>query len=712
MTHERFHWWMRIKIRVLIFGILMSILPLAIFGLVSFQAAQTHLQSSIQEQNYERAHILSGEIDDFITNMAVNLTHVASTNAYALVGSDTSARDVALGTLLHEVPAFEELEVADSHDHVLVQLSRREVILPNEANHTLENFQLTSESTFSLSRVFFSTDHRPQINLTVRIQDPQTRRILGYLQAKTDLKSLVTKFTNLQIGRAGYIYLTDEKGNLIGHTDFSRVLVQENVKKNLAVKNFLNGSTPTREGSEYLNPDGVQVIGTFAPVNVAGWGVFIEQPISEAYNPIRQFALRVLIILALGILIVTLISIFFGLKLTRPIEHLEEGVRNIALTNNLRAVIPRESQDEIGKLVVAFNRMLDELYQKNQNIKSEQELLKTVVNGIGAGMALLNHEKQILWWNSLFAHWFGTEELMYVSCDDVLRGEGINCLLLENGQVVPFEVKGERRYIRPLYYELAPGNSENASHLLLLIDVTQQVKMEARVIETEKMAAVGLLASGVAHEINNPLAIVAANSEDLLDCMQKKNQAPNEQEIQQVLKIISEQIERCKHITGRLLNFARRGEAGRDILDAGIAIQQIVALLAQRTKQKKLTIETEIMPGLWVLGNENEWQQVLLNILTNAIDASPEGKTVEIRAYHKECEIKVEVQDYGEGISSQNLQRVFDPFFTTKPAGHGTGLGLFISYGMIQRMQGQLNIESKVSEGTLVVISLPYQEVG
>lgn len=712
MTYEKFHWWMRIKIRVLIFGILMSILPLAIFGLVSFQAAQTHLQSSIQEQNYERAHILSGEIDDFITNMAVNLTHVASTNAYTLVGNDTSARDVALGTLLHEVPAFEELEVADSHYHVLAQLSRREVILPNEANHTLENLQLTSEGTFSLSRVFFSADHRPQIYLTVRIQDPQTRRVLGYLQAKTDLKSLVTKFTSLQIGRAGYIYLTDEKGNLIGHTDFSRVLVQENVKKNLAVKNFLNGSTPTHEGSEYINPDGVQVIGTFAPVSVAGWGVFIEQPISEAYNPIRLFALRVLIILALGILIVTLISIFFGLKLTRPIEHLEEGVRRIALTNNLRAVIPQESQDEIGQLVIAFNRMLDELYQKNQNIKAEQELLKTVVNGIGAGMALLNPEKQILWWNPLFAHWFGTEDLMYVSCDDVLRGEGINCLLLENGQVVPLEVKGERRYIRPLYYELAPGNSENASHLLLLIDVTQQVKMEARVIETEKMAAVGLLASGVAHEINNPLAIVAANSEDLLDCMQKKNQAPNEQEIQQVLKIISEQIERCKHITGRLLNFARRGEAGRDILDAGIAIRQIVALLAQRTKQKKLTVETEIMPGLWVLGNENEWQQVLLNILTNAIDASPEGKTVEIRAYRKECEIKVEVQDYGEGISGQNLQRVFDPFFTTKPAGQGTGLGLFISYGMIQRMQGQLNIESKVSEGTLVVISLPYQEVG
>ncbi|HVJ48187.1 ATP-binding protein [Desulfitobacterium sp.] len=711
MTQERSPWWMRIKARVLFFGILMSILPLTIFGMISFNASRAYLQTNIQEQNYERAHVLSGRIDDFISNMVDSLIHVTSTNAYTLVGQDSSKRDVVLGTLLREVPYFESLEISDSDYRVLGQVSRRKVILPEE-HKKINYFPVRFEPGFSLSEVFFtSPDSRPQVYLTVSIQDPQTRQSLGYLQARADLKSLVTKFTNLQIGQAGYVYLTDEKGNLIGHTDFSRVLVQENVQNNLAVQNFLAGNSPTHQGSEYQNPEGVRVIGTYAPVGIPNWGVFIEQPVSEAYSPVQQFSIRVLGIILFGILVVSLISVYFGLKLTQPIEHFEEGVRQVISTENLLAEIPRESNDEIGNLVIAFNRLLRQINEKNENLKEERELLKTVVNGIGAGMILVDNKKQILWWNSIFADWFGTEDLRYVSCETILNGEGRDCLFLENGKVLPFDVNGERRYIRQMYYGLTPGNSENAAYLLLLEDVTQQVEMEARVIETEKMATVGFLASGIAHEINNPLAIVSAHSEDLLDRMQEQGNPPGNSEIQRILKIVTVQIERCKQITGRLLHFARRGREGNDLMDAGNAIQQIVDLVAHRAKQKGLTLKKEIEPALWFLGNENEWQQVLLNILTNAMDASEEGKTIEIHAYQEGQQIKVVVRDYGEGISSQDLSRVFDPFFTTKPAGRGTGLGLFVSYGMIQRMQGHLNIESEKGKGTTVSIILPHKEV-
>lgn len=689
----------------------MSILPLTFLGLASFNAARANLQSSIQEQNYERAQVLASQIEDFITNMADSLTHVTSTNASSLVGKDQAPREVVLGTLLREEPYFEGLEVSDVQYHVVGRVSRREVILPSQGGKKLDNLQITANQPFSLSGVFFSEDGRPEVYLTVGISDPQTRQILGYLQAKTDLKSLVTRFMNLQIGHAGAAYLTDEKGNLIGHTDFSRVLAQENVRSNLSVQNFLSGNPPTPQGSEYLDPEGVRVVGTYAPVRTTGWGVFIEQPVSEAYNPVQKFALRVLGIIIFGILAVTLISIVFGLKLTQPIEHLEEGVRRIISTEDLLAEIPRESNDEIGRLVLAFNRMLKQLYEKNQNIKAEQELLQTVVNGIGAGMVLVDTEKKILWWNSIFADWFGTEDLRNLSCERVLRGEGVNCLFQENGQVVSLDVNGERRYIRQMYYGLTPGNSENAAYLLLLEDVTQRVEMEARVIETEKMAAVGLLASGVAHEINNPLAIVSAHSEDLLDRMQEQGMPPDSQEIQSILKIVSEQIDRCKQITGRLLHFARRGKQGNDPMDAGIAVEQTLVLLAQRARQKKLTFRSEIEPDLWVLGNENEWQQVLLNVLTNAMDASDEGTRIEVHAYREGETITVEVRDQGEGIPNQNLTRVFDPFFTTKPAGQGTGLGLFVSYGMVQKMQGHLSIESEEGKGTTVRISLPSKGV-
>lgn len=155
MKQERSSWWKRIKARVLIFGILMSILPLTIFGLASFNAARFYLQNNIQEQNYERAQVLSGRIEDFMTTMADSLIHVASTNAYALVSSESSTRDVTLGTLLREVPYFESIEVADSDYRVLGQISRREVDFPEEAGKKLNNLQINSEQTFSLSGVFF-----------------------------------------------------------------------------------------------------------------------------------------------------------------------------------------------------------------------------------------------------------------------------------------------------------------------------------------------------------------------------------------------------------------------------------------------------------------------------------------------------------------------------------------------------------------------------
>lgn len=706
-------WWMRIKERVLIFGIAMSILPLLFLGIASFNAARLHLEGSIQKQNYERASALAEQIGEFVQNTADSLTNITSTSASILVGKDKMAREVILGTILREEPYLEAVAVADQNFSILSQFARRDVVFPSQAPAKLENLEFTDNPPFSISSVFFSADGRPEFYLTVGIRDPQTRKNIGYLQAKTDLKGLVTKFTNLRIGRAGYVYLTDEKGVLIGHTDFSYVLRQENMRQNPAVESFLAGKNPPYQGSEYKNLDGVKVMGLFAPVGTPNWAVFIEQPIKEAYEPIYEFALKLLWIVLITMVIVTLVSIIFGLRLTRPIENLEGEVRQIIVTGNLQKSIPQETQDEIGRLVQSFNQLMHMLNEKNESLKAEKELLRTVVDGIGAGMALFDTDKRIIWWNSIFAKWFGTENLRQnLPCTEILQGDGIDCLLAKNGKVISLEVDGNRRYIRQMFYGLTPGSQENAAYLLLLEDVTHQVVMEARVIETDKMAAVGLLASGVAHEINNPLAIVSAHSEDLLDRMREESPGPASEEIIGVLKIVSEQIIRCKQITERLLHFARRGRQGRDLVDIGVATVQTVMLLRHRAKQKGVNLQTRLEEGLFVLGNENEWQQVVLNVLTNALDASSKGGEIEVRAWRENSQIHVEVKDEGQGIPANNLKKVLDPFFTTKPAGQGTGLGLFVSYGIVQKMQGYLMIDSVEGEGTTVRITLPSHEVG
>lgn len=709
MKQTSFPWWFRIKGRVLVFGIAMSIFPLLFLGLATYNAARQHMQESIQQQNYVRATSLAEQTSTFVTNMADSLLQVTSTNVYTLVNKNQKEREIILGTLLREEPFLEELKVADTQFRVLGQAARREAILPKTPT-PFETKGLLNEQPFAISEIFFSSDGRPQFYLTVGIKDPGTRETVGYLQAKTDLRGIVNKFANLRVGKGGYAYLVDERGNLIGHTDFSKVLSQENVHQKPTVVDFLTGVTPSSHGKEYTNLDGIEVLGLFASVGYPNWGVFIEQPVQEAYEPINDFALKLLGIVFVAISIVTLTSIIFALKLTRPIENLETEVRRIIQTGDLQPPISQQSKDEIGRLVESFNTLIKLLDEKNQTLKAEKQLLATVVEGIGAGMLLLDPGKRIIWWNSIFTHWIGDKNFKNLLCDEVIDGEGIECFSLEKGRVTTLELNGKRRYIRQTYYELNPSNQENAAYLLLLEDVTQEIEMEARVIETDKMAALGLMASGVAHEINNPLAIASAYSEDFLDRISESPSLITPDEIKKGLKIIMEQILRCKKITGRLLDFARKRKDRPDLFEISAASEQTLALLSYQAKQKKVEIKLHFELGLFVWGNENEWQQVVLNIIANALDASPHNSKIEVKAYRENENILFMVKDNGQGISPHNIKKVFEPFFTTKPAGKGTGLGLFVSYGIIEKMHGQLTIESTEGKGTVVIISLPSRK--
>lgn len=706
-------WWKRIKFRVLIFGVIMSALPLTVLGMASFNAAQSYLQESIQEQNRERASLVASQIQDFIQNHVDSLLQITSINALDLVGDDPLTRKTVLATMLRETQYFESLLVADTDYNLLDKISRREIDLPLAGTEKLPYMGFSAGKEFSISEVFFTKDGRPQVFLTVHITHPQKRETIGYLQAKTDLKAMFTQFTNIPIGEKGYVYLTDEQGHLIGHSDFSKVLLQEYLGENPCVQDFLAGNRPQVTGNEHMNNAGVSVIGMFATVGNPPWGVFIEQPVQEAYKPITQFTMRVTGVMLAIIAGMILVSIYFGLKVTQPIENFERGVRRIISTEDLQAEIPQESDDEIGRLVQAFNILLRQLADKTANLKAEHELLDTVVQGIGAGMVLLDQNKEPLWWNSIFTGWFGDreEELQGTLFQEIFQGNGENRTFDEKGKVLPLEVQGEKRYFRHSYYRLSTGNAKEGAFLLLLEDVTQQVEMEARVIETEKMATVGLLASGVAHEINNPLAILSAHNEDLLDRLQEE-EIPSTEEIQSILKVIAKQIQRCKKVTSRLLHFARPDKEGFKSIDLQSAILQTVDFLAHSMKQKGITLALDLEKGLWTAGNENEWQQVILNIMTNAIDASPNGSQLMVRAKRNDGKVLVEVEDQGQGIPQEHLHKVLDPFFTTKPPGQGTGLGLFVTYGILQKMQGQLSIDSQEGGGTRVQILLPYKERG
>ncbi|HCY85624.1 MAG TPA: two-component sensor histidine kinase [Desulfobacteraceae bacterium] len=235
--------------------------------------------------------------------------------------------------------------------------------------------------------------------------------------------------------------------------------------------------------------------------------------------------------------------------------------------------------------------------------------------------------------------------------------------------------------------------------------------MNQQVIETSKLASVGELASGVAHEINNPVAIMVEEAGWIQDLLEEEEfaKSTNLDEFQRALRQIKTQGNRCKEITHKLLSFARRTESNSQEISINTLLLELVDLTKQRTKYNNVSVKLDMRDELPVIpASSTEMQQIFLNLVNNAIDAmDTSGGVVNITTRFTDNKITVAISDTGPGIPKSNLDRIFDPFFTTKPVGKGTGLGLSICYGIVKKMGGQIQVKSEVGTGTTFTVSLP-----
>jgi two-component system NtrC family sensor kinase len=238
--------------------------------------------------------------------------------------------------------------------------------------------------------------------------------------------------------------------------------------------------------------------------------------------------------------------------------------------------------------------------------------------------------------------------------------------------------------------------------------------MNEQVIETGKLAALGELAAGIAHEINNPVAIMVEEAGWIADLLEDEefHESQNLQELKRALQQIKTQGTRCKQITQKLLGFARKTESKIHGVHLEELIEDVVALSQQRAKYSMVQIRISHQTNLpLVYISASEFQQVLLNLINNALDAmEPSEGTIDIKTRVENTFIVIEVSDAGQGISPANLARIFDPFFTTKPVGKGTGLGLSICYGIIKKMGGEISVKSAVGIGTTFTIHIPWRK--
>jgi PAS domain S-box-containing protein len=355
---------------------------------------------------------------------------------------------------------------------------------------------------------------------------------------------------------------------------------------------------------------------------------------------------------------------------------------------------------------------ITERKQMEEALHFERDKLTSILNSMEDGIYIANSQYEVEYVNPVIETQFGPVKGR--KCYKYLRDRKEVCPWCPNqavfaGETVRWEwysVKNQRTY------DLIDTPLKNAdgsiSKLEIFRDITERKKMEEQLIIADRLASIGELSSGIAHELNNPLTSVIAFSELLLD----EKDVPDD--IKEDLKIINSEAQRTANIVKNLLTFARKHPTEKESVDINKTIEAVLELRAYEQKVNNIQVDTHFAPDLpEIIANTFDLQQVFLNIIINAEHFMTEAHgrgTITITTERVGDIVRVSFADDGPGITPENLGHVFDPFFTIKEVGKGTGLGLNISHGIITEHGGKICAESELGKGATFVIELPVSK--
>jgi two-component system NtrC family sensor kinase len=254
---------------------------------------------------------------------------------------------------------------------------------------------------------------------------------------------------------------------------------------------------------------------------------------------------------------------------------------------------------------------------------------------------------------------------------------------------------------------LVSKEQQQIGRLIIFDDVTDRAELEQRLVQADKLSSIGLLAAGVAHEVNTPLAVISTYAQMLA------KQVADDTQKSMILDKIAKQTFRASEIVNSLLNFSRTSTTSFGNVNLNRVIHETLSLLEHQLQKSGIQINMEMAENLPpVYGNAGKLQQVFLNLFLNARDAMSAGGTLEVHTWTEGLGVKVEVADTGHGIAPEHIHRIYDPFFTTKAARKGTGLGLSVSYGIIQEHGGSIEVSNRRSGGAQFRLELPLAASG
>jgi two-component system NtrC family sensor kinase len=348
---------------------------------------------------------------------------------------------------------------------------------------------------------------------------------------------------------------------------------------------------------------------------------------------------------------------------------------------------------------------------KAMELERLKDYSENIIESLTVGVAVLDQKGEIIGWNRVLEGIFSRtkEQALARRLQDILGPKNTLSLF-------PSDTQQDFRLLSEITLEIPGGGMKifdiaktplldnkmmPYGTIIVFEDITEKIHLQQQLVTSEKLASIGLLSAGVAHEINTPLTGISS----YIQMLQKKL---TDTHYTKILEKIEAQTERVSKIIKNLLNFARNpSDTAFHKVNIIGGLQEIISLIDYKLKAMNIKLELNLQPVKLIWGQGERLQQVFINIILNAIDAMPHGGTLKIETSETPSEVMIKIADTGTGIKKQHLPHIFDPFFTTKGIGKGTGLGLSISYAIIKEHEGRITVESEVGEGSCFAIFIP-----
>jgi signal transduction histidine kinase len=375
--------------------------------------------------------------------------------------------------------------------------------------------------------------------------------------------------------------------------------------------------------------------------------------------------------------------------------------------------------------IAAHNMLLEcRVRERTKELQALTEFTEAVLHRIPSAVLVTDGQGRIVWANQSAFRLLREWQLVSDGSTSLL-GQGGQTLLvdlsevwaqlpqvLRDGQVRSFarlavQTPSGRKTVRCTLAPLRRPDADQA--VLILDDITAEEQWQQQLVQSEKLAALGQLSAGLAHELRNPLSAVSTAAYCLAQTLQQNGALSDDAE--RYLAVIQRNIQRAQRIITSVLAFARPSNADAVFTDLNDLVQAALDIIAKDAERRGIVIKTALKPLPLVRCRPDAVKQAVLNILLNAVQAMPDGGTLSVRTEHEEAtnQVRLIIADTGHGIPPENLPRIFDPFFTTKPPGEGTGLGLSIARTAIEADGGLILAESEVGKGSTFTIVLPAE---